>query len=186
MKPIAINLVTQKNTKSKILAGGVILFAAATFAITLANAMDYYADKKVVKTYESRLREIKKRAQKQAAVFVKKDVNQKEYQKAKADFKYLTGIIQKNLFPLPFVLSEIERIKTDRININALVFFKNLAGVTIKGDSTHVDSISRFIVDMEKSEHFNIELSREEIKENKKIIFELIARWNFEGNDPKI
>jgi len=186
MKPIAINLVIKKNIRSNVFLGFVVMLVFTTLAVTLSNAVDYYANKKVVNTYELRLKEINRRL-KQKKTFARNiDVNKKEYQKIKQDLSYLSGIIKKNMFPLPVVLSEIERIKPDKIDINELIFSENLKTLIIKGESNHVGSVSLFIVDMERSKHFDVELSKEEIKEDKKIFFELTARWVSLENDQKI
>jgi len=186
MKSIAINLVIKKNIWRKIFLGLVVAFAFITLGITLANAVDYYANKKVIKTYEARLKNINRRLKQKKTIAKSRDTGKKEYQKIKQDLNYLKGIIKKNLFPLPFVLSEIERVKPDKININELIFSKNLKTLIIKGESNHAGSVSEFIVDMKSSKYFDIELSKEEIKEDKKIIFELTARWISLENDQKI
>ena len=90
------------------------------------------------------------------------------------------------MFSLPEVLTEIERIKPDKIDIKELIFSDNLTVVMIRGESNHAGSVSKFIIGMDRSKQFNIELSREEIDENKRIIFELTARWISVENDQKI
>ena len=81
------------------------------------------------------------------------------------------------MFPLSELLTQIERVKPDKIDIKALIFSDNLKTIVISGASDHVEEVSDFIAGMDRSKSFAIELSKEEIDENSRIIFELIARW---------
>ncbi len=186
MKPVAINLVLKKNIQGKFFLSFVVILVFSTLGITLVNMVDYYANIKVIKTYESRIKGINQRSERKKTAVQKKVTNQKEYQNNKQDLQYLSGIIKKNMFSLPTVLTEIERVKPDKIDITELKFSDNLKVVMIKGESNHANSVSQFILGMNRSERFDIELSREEINEDKKIIFELTARWISIENDQKI
>ncbi len=186
MKPVAINLVLKRNIQGKFFLGLLLIIVFTTIGITIVSMVDYTANIKVIKTYELRVKEINQRAERKRAVGQKKVTNQKEYQKIKQDLNYLSGILKKNMFSLPKVLTEIERIKPDKIDINELIFSDNLTVVMIRGESNHAGSVSKFIIGMDRSKQFNIELSREEIDENKRIIFELTARWISVENDQKI
>ena len=186
MKPVSINLLLKKDIRGKFFLSFVVILVFSTLGITLVNTIDYYANIKVIKTYESRIKGINQRADRKRKAAQKKFTDKKEYQKIKQDLNYLSGILKKNMFSLPAVLTEIERVKPDKIDINELIFSDNLKVVIIKGESNHVRSISEFIIEMDRSKRFNIELSREEINEDKKIIFELTARWISIENDQKI
>ena len=186
MKPVTINLVVKKNIWGKVSLGLVAIFVFATLGITLVTIYDYYANTKVIKTYESRLKEINRRSAQKKIASPEMITDKKEHEKTKEDLNYLSTIIKKNMFPLPIVLTEIERVKPDKIDINELIFSDNFKIVTIKGESKNVDSVSRFIINLDRSNHLSIELSREEIKEDKRIIFELTARWISLENDQKI
>jgi hypothetical protein len=185
MKPVTINLVLKKNIWGKFFLSFVVIVVFSTIGITLVNMIDYSANIKVIKTYELRIKEINQRSERKRKTTQNKRTDKKQYQKIKQDLKYLEGIIKKNMFPLPAVLTEIERVKPDKIDINELIFSDNLKIVIIKGESNHVGSVSKFIIRMDRSKRFHIELSKEEINEDKRIIFELTARWISIENDQK-
>ncbi len=177
LKPIAINLIVKKNIQERLSLSLVAVLAVLSLGLTLVNLYDYSENIKVIKTYESRIKEISRFSEEKRKPDPEREASIK-------DLDYLGTLIQKNLFSVPMVLTEIENAKHDKIHILALVFLEDLLGVSIKGESDHMDAVAKFILDMDQS--FEIEVSRQEINENKKIVFELIARWTAAGNDPKI
>jgi len=183
MKSVNINLVVQTNFWGKVSLAFVAVLVFTTFGITLANCYDYNANTKVIKTYESRIKKLKKRSEQKRISAQKILTNKKEYQQLKQELNYLSAVIKKNMFPLTMVLTEIERVKPDKIDINELIFSDSLKLVIIKGKSSHAGSVSGFLSGMDRSQRFNIELSREEIKEDNTIVFELTAKWISIGND---
>jgi hypothetical protein len=177
LKPITINLIVKKDIRERLSLSLVAVLAVLSLGLTLVNLYDYSENIKVIKTYESRIKEISRFSE-------ENKIPGQEREASIKDFDYLSALIQKHLFSLPMVLTEIENAKQDKIHILSLVFLDDLLGVSIKGESDHMDAVSKFILDMDRS--FDIEMSRQEINENKKIVFELIARWISAGNDPKI
>lgn len=153
------------------------LLTLVTFAITLSNTYDYFSNTKVIKVYEERVNKINQRSKRDRLVIKEVGVNKENLEKLKQDLDFFSVVIEKAMFPLPVVLSQIEKVKPDKINIRSLVFSQKLDTVKISGDSAHVGAVSNFIIDLEKSIHFKVQLSKEEIRENKIIAFELIARW---------
>lgn len=154
-----------------------------TFAITLSNTYDYFSNTKVIKIYEKRVKEINQRSEHDQALAKKNDMDEKEENKLKQDLDFFSAMIEKTQFPLSVVLSQIEMAKPDKINIHSLLFSQNLDMVKIKGESAYAKAVSRFIIDLDKSIHFKVQLSKEEIRENKIIVFELTARWAGGIND---
>lgn len=182
MKPVTINLVHKKDIKGKVFLGFVVMFVLSTFIISAVNLIDYFENTKVIKIYESRIQKINKRSiQKKAAQ--KSQFDKKDQAKFIEELNFLNAIIKKNLFPLSEVLTELERIKPDKIDINGLKFTENHYVLKILGESNHVSSVSDFLIAMEKSSRFIVEISKEEINEDKRIIFELIAKWKPIAND---
>ncbi len=181
MKPLSINLVARKNVWAKAILALVVLFALTTLGITLANTYDYYANTNVIESYESRIKKIKQREQRKRTATVQDTAQKKEQEKIRQDLDFLMAMVKKNMFPLTSVLTEIERIKPDKVDIDELNFSDDLTKIRIRGTSDHVGSISGFIIVMEESALFDVELSREEIDENKKILFELNAGWIADG-----
>ncbi|MFH2059881.1 MAG: hypothetical protein ABIJ59_13385 [Pseudomonadota bacterium] len=186
MKPISINLAVKSNFWRKISLPIAAIFAIITLGITVMNMNDYYANIEVIKTYELRIKEVNKRSEVKRKAAQKNVIDSKEDKRFKQDLNYLSDIIKKNMFALPAVLTEIERVKSDRVDINELIFSDDFMVVRIKGESNHVKSVSEFVVGMDRSNHFDIDLSKEEISDDKKIIFELKARWKRLENDQKI
>jgi hypothetical protein len=177
VKPITINLINKKNIQERLSLFLVAVLAVLSLGITLLNLYDYSENIKVIQTYESRIKEISRFSEEKR----KPDPEQESSIK---DLDYLGVIIQKHLFSLPMVLTDIETAKHDKIHILSLVFMDDTSGVTIKGESDHMDAVVKFILDMDRS--FDIEVSRQEVDDSKKIVFELIARWTSTENDPKI
>lgn len=183
MKPLTINLVIKKNIREKVFPTIAVIFAIAALGATLTNTYDYYATTKVINVYELRIEQINMRFNQKQKMAQNKVVDKKESNKIKQDFNYLGSIIKKNMFSLPGMLTQIEKAKPDKIDINKLIFSENFKVVKIRGESSHAGSVSKFIAGMDKSEHFNVELSNEEINEDKRIFFELNVRWMAKNND---
>ena len=177
MKPVNINLAVKKKTLGKISLGLAAVFILATCGFTMVNIYDYYENTKVIRIYETRLKTINKRSEQKRVNAQKMNINREDDKKNIQDLNYLKAIIKKNMFPLSELLTQIERVKPDKIDIKALIFSDNLKTVIISGASDHVAEDSDFIVGMDRSKYFTIELSKEEITENSRIIFELTAKW---------
>lgn len=177
MKPLNINLVVKRNVWSKISFAAIAVLAAATCAFTMVNTYDYFANTKVIQTYERRIKEINKRSEQQRRGDRKSSLSSKMIEEYKKDMAVFSELIAKNLFPLQKVLSEIEKAKPQKVNIVSLNFSENLYALRITGESKYVASVSKFIVDLDRSESLEVELLKEEIQEDKKIVFELTARW---------
>lgn len=177
MKPVNINLAVQKNIQVKISLGLAAVFLLAACGFIMVNIYDYNANTKVIKIYEARLKTINKRSEQQRVNARKININREDDKKNRQDLNYLKAILKKNMFPLSELLTQIERVKPDKIDIKALIFSDNLKTIVISGASDHVEEVSDFIAGMDKSKSFAIELSKEEIDENSRIIFELTARW---------
>lgn len=177
MKPVNINLAVKKNIQGKISLGLAAVFLLAACGFIMVNIYDYNANTKVIKIYEARLKTINKRSEQQRVNARKININREDDKKNRQDLNYLKAIIKKNMFPLSELLTQIERVKPDKIDIKALIFSDNLKTVIISGASGHVAEVSDFIAGMDRSKFFTIELSKEEINENSRIIFELTAKW---------
>ncbi len=177
MKPVKINLAVRTNIWGKISLGLAAVFVFTTCGFTMVNIYDYYANTNIIQTYEARLKKINKRAG-QKRVHDKKRLSvTKEDTNHRQDVNYLKAVIEKNMFPLIEVLSQIEKVKPEKIDINELLFNENLNTIVIKGASNQVTQVSKFLMEMDRSKYFVIELSKEEINEDKRIIFELTAKW---------
>ena len=178
MKPVNINLAVKKNIQGKISLGLAAVFILAACGFIMVNIYDYNANAKVIKIYEARLKTINKRSE-QEKVTARKILINREDDKTplRQDLNYLKTIIKKNMFPLSEVLTQIERVKPDKIDIKELIFSDNLKTIVISGASDHVAEVSDFLIAMERSNYFTTELTKEEINENSRIIFELTAKW---------
>jgi len=177
MKPINISLVARKNIWGRISLGLAAVFVFITCGFTMVNIYDYYANTNIIQTYETRLKKINKRAEQKRVNDQKRLSMGKEDKNSRQDLNYLKAVIKKNIFPLNEVLSQIEKIKPAKIEINELRFIDNLKTILIKGASHQVTQVSKFLMELDRSKYFAIELSKEEIEEDKRIIFELTAKW---------
>lgn len=180
MKPIPINLVEKKDTWKKISLGLAVVVVVVTCAFTFVNVYDYMANTKTIQAYETRLQEIKQRKH-------KKKNNAKhqraiasaarEVEKNRQTLTYFQAVIKKNMFPVLEILSLIEQNKPEKVNINGLSFSDNLKTIVINGESENAIEISRFFTQMARSRYFESQVTREEITEEKKILFELKVKW---------
>lgn len=181
MKPIPINLVEKKDIWKKISLGLAVVFVVATCGFTFVNIYDYMANTKIIQTYDTRLKEIKQRKHKK-----KNNENHqkamalaaKEIEKNRQTLAYYEAVIKKNMFPVLEILSLIEQNKPEKVDINGLSFSDNLKTIVINGESESDIEISRFFTKMTRSRHFESRVTKEEITEEKKILFELKVKWN--------
>ena len=187
MKPVNINLVNKPNVWKKIFLVLAALLCFVAIGFTTINIYNYYANKKVMLAYQTRFEKVSKQSRQNRSIEEKTKVLTKDDEKKnQQELHYLKGIITKNMFPLVEVLTQIEILKPDQIDINSLLFSKNLKTVVIKGESNNISQVSLFLKKMNTSRDFVIELSKEEINEDKRIIFELIARWRSLDIEQKI
>ena len=154
MKPVHINLAVRKNIWAKISLGIAALFVLTTCGFTMVNTYDYYANTKVITIYEARLKLINQRSEQKRVKNRKIVNNTKVDEKIRLDLNYLKDIVTKNMFPFSELLTQIEKIKPDKVDINELAFSDNLRTVLIKGASNNVAQVSRFLVGMDRSKYF--------------------------------
>lgn len=165
MKPVTINLSLYINILRKILLVTAIILGLAAFVFTAINIYGYIANRKTITEYQSRIEKLKKQAE------------NKELKKLEKEFNFLIPVIERDLFSLPLFLTEIEKNKPEKIDIYELSFSETLKAVTIKGESNYVESVSDFLIAMEKSKYFSVNLIKQVIKEDRSIMFELKAEW---------
>lgn len=183
MKPVLINLIHKKSIWGRLSLSLVSILAVTSLGITLVNVYDYYENNKVMAAYESRVGEISRQSELKDRAGQTTEIKKQEREASIKDMAYLDALIKKNLFSLPLVLTEIENAKQDQIDIHSLGFSDHLKVLSIKGESGHMDSVSKFIMELDRSGYFNIELSRQEINKDRKIIFELTAGLGSTEND---
>lgn len=180
MKPIPINLVEKKDIWKKISLGLAVVFVVVTCGFTFVNIYDYMANTKIIQTYETRLNEIKKRKHKKknnAKHQQAMALAAREIEKNRQTLTYFQAVIKKNMFPVLEILSLIEQNKPEKVDINGLSFSDNLKTIVITGESESAVEISRFFTQMTRSRYFESQVTREEITEEKKILFELKVKW---------
>ncbi len=165
MKPVTINLSLYINILRKVLLVTAIILGFTAFVFTAINIYGYIANRSTITEYRSRIEKLQKQAE------------NKELKKLKKEFNSLKPVIERDLFSLPLFLTEIEKNKPEKIDIYELTFSETLKAVTIKGESNHVESVSDFLIAMEKSKYFSVNLIRQVIKEDRSIMFEIKAEW---------
>jgi hypothetical protein len=165
MKPVTINLSLHVNILRKVLLVTAIILGVAAFVFTAINVYGYIANRQTISEYQSRIEKLKKQAE------------NKELKKLKKELNYFIPIIERDLFSLPLFLTEIEKNKPEKINIYEIAFSENLRVANFKGESIYVESVSAFLVQLEKSRYFSVNLIREVIKEDHSIMFELQVEW---------
>jgi hypothetical protein len=182
MTPLNINLAAPKKIPKEMLLGGVIVLIFAAATLSSVTLHEYRANNKVIHDSQTWIKESSKRRELKALAARKTITDPKVLEGIQNDFLYLEGIRKKQLFSLPLVLSEIEKIRQDQLIVNEVAFTENPWGVTLKGQSNFVMAVSDFLAALEKSRRFRVELSKielpkEAINSNEQILFELTLEW---------
>ena len=150
-----------------------VMLTVMTLALTLGNTYEYVENNGVLKEYQSRIKALKAKEKQRAVLSQKMVPDKKKIERLHQNFLYLNTLIKKNRFSLPLFLSEIEKIKPERVNINEVAFSENLQAVTLKGQSDFVDTVSQFLMALDRSPLFDVELSKQEIPGPRQVAFEL-------------
>ncbi len=173
MKPLHLNLSAKKEFQGNFVFALVVLFMVTSLVLTLGNTYEYMENNKIIEEYQNRIKELKAKKKKRIVLSQKMAPDKKEFERLQQDFLYFNGIIKKNLFSLPLFLSEIEKVKPEKIDINEVAFSENLQVVTLKGKSDFVDTVSQFLMVLDRSPLFDIKLLKQEIHGPRQIAFEL-------------
>mgnify|MGYP001548475048 CR=1 FL=1 len=186
MKPITINLIKKRDVKGRLLTGCLAVFVFAALGLTIVNVYDYLQNTKVIREYQDRIRVLNDKKQKQASLARNVKNDKEERLKLKAQKAFYGSLIEKHLVPVSGMLTRIETIKPDRVNIKEVYFKKDLHVLVIQGESNDVGSVSEFLIGLDRSENFSVEITQQEIGKDSKIEFELTARWTGGTGEKKI
>lgn len=184
MTPLNINLAAVKKFPREMLFGFMAVLIFATATLTTVTLQEYKANNTVLRVSENWIKENNKKQAQNKLFAEKASPDTKEFENLKKDFSYIKGIINKNMYSLPRFLSELEKLKPERVNINEVGFGENPKVVTLKGRSDFVTAVSSFLNALDKSPRFRVELSKEEIHGQGQIAFELMLEW-LDGPDGK-
>ncbi len=165
MRPVVINLSSYVNFMQKVLLIIANVMFVTALGFSVVNAYNYILKNNTIEEHKFNI------------VTFRKQAENKEQKKIKKELGYLISIIEKDLFPFPKVLTEIEQYKPERVDIHELTFSDNLKNIIIKGESGHFESVSIFFTKMEQSKHFTVKHIKQGIKENRNILFELAIEW---------
>ncbi len=157
-----------------------------TFGVSATTVYEYYENSKIIKIYESRITQINKRFKEKRIINKKSSAITEEQQQLKKELEDLSTHIQKTMRSVSLILEVIEKVKPKKVDIHELVLSDELMSLTIKGESKFVDDVSKFVVDMNRSTQFDVEITSQTYDENKKISFKLTAMWINPKNDQKI
>jgi hypothetical protein len=187
MKPVSINLKKKKRTRGRLLLPLLALAVSVAVVFTFVNVVDYRANARVITEYENRVRQMRQQMEQQKKeAATRSRARQKQQADIQAVFEPLGKMIRQEQFPLLDVLTELEILKPERVDILGLNFTESLVTVRIKAESASPEAVFSFLDNMARSPRFDVELSRKEVGHYNRIIFELSARWIADGNDEKI
>jgi Tfp pilus assembly protein PilN len=186
MKSLPINLSAKTKFPGNLVLAFVVLFMVTTLALTLGNTFEYVENNKVIKEYQTRIKVLKEKRKQRAVLTQKRAPDKKKLERLHQDFLYLNTIVKKSSVSLPLFLSEIEKIKPDRVNINEVAFSQSLQVVTLKGQSDFVDTVSQFLMALDRSPLFDVKLSKQEIHGAGQVAFELTLSRIEKQNAKKI
>lgn len=177
MKPIYINLAAKKHLLEKVwlpLALTIIIVGAG---VSFMSIHEYAANYRAISKFKIRAVQMKNTLKEKQSKNRKNQPDPKAVQRLEQDHLYLNQMIEKTLFSLPGFLSELEKIKPEKLEINEVSFSEGLKVINIKGRSDFEKPISQFILDLNMLPKLEVTLSKHEITGSKGIEFELkIAR----------
>jgi len=187
MKPVSINLMEKNQPRAKILMPLLAMVVCVAVGFTVVNVVDYRANVRVITEYENRIRQIQQQIEQQKTEAANR-VRMRQTQQAEiqAVFEPLGKMIRQEQFPLLEVLTELEILKPEQVDIMHLNFTDSLTIVRIKAESDSPSAVFSFMDSMARSPKFDVELSRKEVGQDNRIMFELTARWMADANDEKI
>ncbi|MEX1312900.1 MAG: hypothetical protein AB1Z38_01890 [Desulfotignum sp.] len=186
MNPISINLI-KNQPRARILIPLLVLAVCVAVGFTVVNVVDYRANARVISEYENRVRQIRQEMEQQKTEAVNRvRSRQKQQAEIQAVFEPLSKMIRQEQFPLLDVLTELEILKPEQVDIMRLNFTDSLTIIRIKAESANPAAGFSFMDSMARSPRFDVELSRKEVGQDNRITFELTARWMADGNDEKI
>jgi len=187
MNPISINLMKKNQPRAKILMPLLALAVCVAVGFTVVNVVDYRANVRVITEYENRVRQIRQEMEQQKTEAANRvRMRQTEQAEIQAVFEPLGKMMRQEQFPLLEVLTELEIRKPEQVDIMHLNFTDSLTIVRIKAESDSPSAVFSFMDSMARSPKFDVELSRKEVGQDNRIMFELTARWMADANDEKI
>ncbi len=187
MNPISINLMKKNQPRAKILMPLLALAVCVAVGFTGVNVVDYRANARVITEYENRVRQIRHEMEQQKTEAANRvRTRQKQQAEIQAVYEPLGKMMRQEQFPLLAVLTELEILKPEQVDIMHLNFTDSLTIVRIKAESDSPSAVFSFMDSMARSPRFDVELSRKEVGQDNRIMFELTARWIADGNDEKI
>jgi preprotein translocase subunit SecF len=186
MNLTSINLMKKNQTRARILMPLLALAVCVAVGFTVVNVVDYRANAQVIAEYENRVRQIRQEMKQQKTEATNRvRTRQKQQAEIQAVFEPLGKMIRQDQFPLLEVLTEMEILKPEKVDIMRLNFTDSLTTIRIKAVSASPAAVYSFMDSMARSPRFEIELSRNEVGQDNRIMFELTARWMADGNDEK-
>ena len=178
MKPVPVNLAPEKKTGSRIAVVIAALMLCASLGFSVTTAYEYQANQEVIHEYQARINQVRRKAEQDRQAAADRSAGNTERQALlQNEFKNLSGLIEKSLFPVIDVLTELEKIKPDKLDITELVFSDSLKQITIRAASIHPPSVSDFLDAMGASNRFSARLTRKQIDKDNTISLELAAEW---------
>ncbi len=186
MKPLQINLGNKSQIWTKVVLAFIVIFAFTTLGITITTIYEYYENNKVIETIEIKISQTNKRFKEKRKIIPKPVIDSVEQQRLNTQLAFLSTQIKRSMRSIPLMLNELEYLKPEKVNIHELSFTQDLKELIIKGESKFFEEVSRFVIDMNRSKRFDVEITKESFNDNKKISFELTAKWIEIKDDQKI
>lgn len=173
MKPVSINLAAKKHILERLWLPLVVTFIIVGAGVSFMSIHEYGANYKALNKFESRALQMKITLEEKQGQDKKNQPDPRVIEKLEQNHIYLNRMVEKTLFSLPGFLSELEKIKPEKLEIDEVSFSDELKVVHIKGQSDFEKPISRFILDLNKLPKLSVTLSEHEITGSRGIEFEL-------------
>ena len=159
----------------------VCLLIALAAGLTFSNIYEYYANLKTVDEYQQRLAAVQQHTKQ---IGIKRNRRSPEAQAAMDKANQLRPVLEKHFVSIPELLTDLERLKPDKLKIDEIKFFETgeKYGISIQGSSGKTQAVFLFLDRMNRSEKFTHTLSQQKITNSKRLTFKLTAQWRYEAS----
>ncbi len=177
MQPIRINLKKKKDLKRKLVLMSTLLFISFAIGLTVSNIFNYISNLKTIEDYEDRLEQVKGELEQHRRTVRSKNKAIPDNTDERAG--QLTFVLKKHLTSLPALLTELERLKPEKVVINTINYDHTEKGHTVilNGASNYIEAVQLFIDRMNTSPRFLSALMQGRMNDHHKIEFTLTATW---------
>ena len=175
MKSVQLNLVTKTTLLKEVMLPLIFVLLLTSLGMTGFNLVSWLNNNNDIRLYEDRLENLKKRRGKPLKIEKNTNLKKEKIEAVQKDMNFLKTIIAGDMFPVSGILEVIEKSRPDNVEIEEINFSQDFTAVILKGSCESPKDVSSFIITLDRSESFNVQITRGEINKVKEIVFEIFA-----------